>query len=62
VYVVFMVDTNGHAQQPKADNATDPAFARPAIEAVKQWKFEPGTRNGEKVAFKMRVPITFNAG
>ena len=34
---------------------------RPAIEAVRQWKFEPGTRNGEKVAFKMRVPITFTA-
>ena len=43
------------------EKSTNPSFDRPAIEAVRQWKFEPGTRNGERVAFKMRVPITFSA-
>jgi protein TonB len=61
VYVVFLVDTDGRVIGPKVDKATDPAFERSALEAVSQWKFEPGTRNGEKVQFKMRVPITFNA-
>jgi protein TonB len=62
VYIVFMVDTNGRVLNPKVEKSTDPAFERPALEAVKQWRFEAGTRNGEKVAFKMRAPITFNAG
>jgi protein TonB len=62
VYIVFLVDTHGRVTNPKVERSTDPAFERPALEAVKQWRFEPGTRNGEKVAFKMRAPITFNAG
>jgi protein TonB len=61
VHVIFLVDTRGRVVNPKVEKVTDPAFAEPALEAVKQWKFEPGTRNGEKVPFKMRVPITFNA-
>jgi protein TonB len=61
VYIVFRVDTRGRVLQPTVDRSSDPAFDRAALEAVKQWKFEPGTRNGEKVQFKMRVPITFNA-
>ena len=62
VEVVFMVDTSGRVISPKVDKSTDPAFERPALEAVRQWRFEAGTRAGQKVAFKMRVPITFKAG
>jgi protein TonB len=61
VYIVFMVDKRGRVVNPKVERSTDPGFDVAALEAVKQWKFEPGTRNGEKVPFKMRVPITFNA-
>ena len=31
-----------------------------AIKALKQWKFEPGTRNGKAVAVRVRVEIAFN--
>jgi protein TonB len=61
VYVVFLVDTRGRVVSPRVEKSTDPAFERAALEAVKQWRFEPGTRRGEKVQFKMRIPITFNA-
>lgn len=61
VYVVFQVDTRGHVSNVKVQRATDPAFQDAALEAVRQWRFEPGTRNGEKVSFKMLIPITFNA-
>lgn len=62
VQVVFLVDRDGKVANPKIERSTNPAFERPALEAVRQWKFEAGTRGGEKVAFKMRVPITFSAG
>jgi protein TonB len=62
VYIVFQVDKQGKVVNPRVEKSTDPAFDRSALEAVRQWKFEPGTRNGEKVTFRMRVPITFNAG
>ncbi|HJQ96667.1 MAG TPA: energy transducer TonB [Candidatus Polarisedimenticolaceae bacterium] len=61
VQVVFLVDTAGKVISPKVEKSTNPAFERPALEAVRQWKFEAGTRHGEKVSFKMRVPITFSA-
>jgi len=62
VSIVFVVDKDGRVSNPKVEKSTDPAFERPALDAVKQWTFEAGTKNGEKVPFKMRVPITFNAG
>lgn len=62
VTLVFLVDREGRVVDPRVERATDPAFERPALEAVRQWRFEPGTRRGEKVPFKMRIPITFNAG
>lgn len=62
VYVTFVVDHGGRVTNPKVKNSTDRRFEAPALEAVRQWKFEPGRRNGEKVQFKMGIPITFNAG
>jgi protein TonB len=48
-------------RNPQVEKSTNPAFERPALDAVRQWKFEPGTRNGQRVEFKMRQPITFRA-
>ena len=42
--------------------SSDPVFETPALAAVKQWKFEPGKRNGQAVRFRMRVPINFPEG
>jgi protein TonB len=61
VYVLFVVDDGGRVVQPKVERASDPGFERPALEAVRQWKFEPATRAGKKVAVKMRIPIRFSA-
>jgi protein TonB len=62
VYVAFVVDERGRVESPLIQKSSDPIFERPAISAVKQWKFEPGKRNGEPVKFRMRVPISFPKG
>jgi periplasmic protein TonB len=62
VYVIFVVDQRGRVEDPIVQSSTDPVFERPALTAVKQWKFEPGKRNGQPVRFRMRVPITFPKG
>ena len=61
VKILFVVDQRGRVVDPKVIKSSDPAFDSPALEAIRQWKFEPGTRNGQKVQFKMSIPITFNA-
>ncbi|MCY3000609.1 MAG: energy transducer TonB [Planctomycetota bacterium] len=59
VYVLFIVDVNGRVEGPIVQKSTDPVFDKAALNAVKQWKFEPGKRKGQAVRFRMRVPITF---
>jgi len=59
VKVVFIVDERGRVEDPIVLSSTDPAFERPALAAVKKWKFEPGMRSGEAVRFRMRIPVTF---
>jgi TonB family protein len=62
VYVLFVVDEDGKVVNPKIEKTSNPGFDAPALEAVRQWKFEPGVRNGQKVRFRMRVPVRFAAG
>ncbi|MBU0753770.1 MAG: energy transducer TonB [Planctomycetes bacterium] len=62
VYIIFVVDLQGRVEKPMVQSSTDPIFERPALAALKQWKFEPGKRNGKAVRFRMRVPITFPEG
>ncbi len=62
VHVLFLVDPGGRVVNPLVQKSTNPAFDRPALEAVRKWRFEPGKRNGAAVSFRMRVPITFMGG
>lgn len=62
VYILFLVGTDGRVENPIVQKSTDPIFEKPALAAIKQWKFEPGKRSGQPVRFRMRVPITFPEG
>ena len=44
----FTVDERGRVQNPKVEKSTDPAFDKPALDAIKQWRFEPGSRGALK--------------
>lgn len=59
VYILFIVGADGKVKNPIVQSSPDPVFERPALNAVKKWKFEPGKRGGKAVPFRMRVPITF---
>lgn len=56
----FIVDTSGSPTQVQFVNATDEAFGRAAVEAVKQWRFSPAKMDGMPVACLDEVPITFS--
>lgn len=59
VQVIFIVDASGKVSNPRIEKSTHKEFEKPAIDAVKQWKFEPAVRGGQRVPCKMRVPIRF---
>jgi len=62
VTLIFVVDASGRVADPRVEKSSHPAFDKPALAALKQWKFEPGVKGGRRVACKMRLPIRFPAG
>ncbi len=59
VTILFIVDPQGKVTNPRIEKSTHREFEKPALDAVKQWKFEPAIKGGERVPCKMRVPIRF---
>jgi TonB family protein len=59
VLIDFEVDPTGKVQNAVIFQSDNPAFDEPALEALRQWKFEPGTSGGKPVVVKQRVPIIF---
>jgi periplasmic protein TonB len=60
VSVLLVVNQAGLVVDPRIETSSDPGFERPALDAVRRWKFEPATRGGKKVQCKIRVPIRFS--
>ena len=60
VTVIFVVDANGRVANARVEKSSDPAFDKPALDAVRKWKFEPAMKEGRKVSTKMRAPIRFD--
>ncbi|HTX65213.1 MAG TPA: TonB family protein [Opitutaceae bacterium] len=59
VVIEFVVDEAGNVGSPEVRAATSSVFVSAALRAVARWKFEPGTRHGRPVRFRMAVPIEF---
>lgn len=59
VTLIFVVDETGKVTTPRVEDSTHPAFDKPALEALRQWRFEPALRGGKRVPWKMRVGIRF---
>lgn len=59
VTLIFVVDASGKVSNPRVEKSTHPAFDRPALDALRRWKFEPAVKGGQRVGCKMRVPIRF---
>lgn len=59
VTVIFIVDAAGKVTNARIEKSTHPAFEKPALEAIKQWKYEAGVKGGERIACRVRQPMRF---
>lgn len=59
VVVDFVVDAQGAVAEASPVNSTRREFESAAIEAVRQWRFEPGQKDGRPVSTQLRLPIVF---
>src|ERR1035438_799571 len=62
VVVEFIVDFNGRVLNAHVVSSSNFIFEEPTLQAVGQWRFEPGRRYGKPVRFRMMVPVEFHLG
>lgn len=59
VKVEFVIDKEGKVRNPYVVESNNPAFERPALDAVLQWKFSPGIVGGQPVFVRAQQLIEF---
>lgn len=61
VVLLVDIDAAGDVSAVEVESATPPGvFEANAVEAARQWKFRPATKDGRPVASRKRVPVTFS--
>lgn len=58
--IIFIVDENGRVRYPRIDSSSQPEFEKPCLDAVLQWTFEPGLKDGKAVKTRMMLPLRFS--
>ncbi|MFN3409604.1 MAG: energy transducer TonB [Limisphaerales bacterium] len=59
VTLVFVLDENGRVEDLRVEQSSRPEFEKPALDAVRRWKFRPGMKDGQAVRTYMRLPVRF---
>jgi TonB family protein len=60
VLMTIVVDKSGNVDRIRIDRAAGMDLDDRAVEKVKTWRFEPATRNGQRVAVEMPIEVSFN--
>lgn len=60
ISIDFYIDEKGNVRMPYVRGRTNIALANLAVDAVRQWTFEPPTRNGRPVLVHVRQLFRFN--
>ena len=59
VMVKCTIDEQGNVIEPSIEKSSNTAFDKPALDALKKWKFKPAKQDGAPVATKVSIPIKF---
>lgn len=59
VTLVFLLSEQGRVEDARVENSSRPEFEKPALEAIKKWRFRPGEKDGQPVRTFVRIPMRF---
>jgi len=59
VMIKCNIDEKGDVTETIVEKSSNEAFDKPAVAAVKKWKFKPAKQDGNPVAIKVSIPIKF---
>ncbi len=62
VVVSLVIDSTGTVREAKIEKSTHQDFEMAALEAVTQWKFEPGRKGGRQVNTRVSQVLQFSVG
>jgi TonB family protein len=62
VAVTVVVDEQGSVVEATVTKSTRTEFEASAIEAIRQWKFQPAQRGGQPVKARIQIPLHFSSG
>ncbi len=55
----MVIDEKGIPQDIIVTRSLDPGLDQKAIEAVRQWRFRPATKNGRPVSVRATIEVNF---
>lgn len=59
VTLVFILTEEGKVEEARVENSSRPEFEKPALDAIRRWKFRPGMKEGQAVRTYIRIPMKF---
>jgi len=59
VLLSLVVGADGTVRDPAVTRSLDKGLDKQALETVKKWKFEPATKDGQPVAVRIDVEVSF---
>lgn len=59
VTLLFVLDETGRVEDPRVENSSRPEFEKPALDAIRKWRFSPGMKDGQAVRTYIRIPMRF---
>jgi protein TonB len=62
ITLMVWVGEDGLVRKTTVESSTESSLEKPAIDAIKRWKFEPATYQGRKVPAKLRQVIRLGPG
>lgn len=60
VAVQIVIDEKGEVIDAKATKSSHPDFEKPALDAIRKWKFKPAKKDGKEVKVRVTIPFRFN--
>ena len=59
VTLAFVLSEEGRVEEPRVENSSRPEFEKPALDAIRKWRFKPGLKDGQPVRTYIRIPMRF---